>query len=217
MTLDLTNDLTLADGLERVTYTPVRGPSAFTLDALRRPLTKKEAAESYGEYAEIMASWHFQMAAVAGRACVPGDAITDEDGVAWTLLELDPLKMLGKWRAKGINLSLLLTETLAIQVYAETRNTIGARKWEWVDATTPAATIAAHVHVLGGDSTLEPAGRRELVPRVRITFAAPAAPFLFSGVYSFVRATGQRYVFRGYDAPRALQVLQTVNAEEVSG
>lgn len=101
MTLDIDNDISLADGSESVTVTLKRadGDTALAVvGALRRVLDR--SYQSFGGVALIGDElvWNVPDNQLAGAELQRGDTITDAASISWTILAAEKLTIATRWR-----------------------------------------------------------------------------------------------------------------------
>jgi hypothetical protein len=102
MTLSLSDDWRLIDGIELVTFTPGNptGVPVAGVRALRRVLQRNEisALAMLGVEPDDLV-WHLWDATLAGAIPRNGDTITDSAAVTWTILALGHATLDTRWRA----------------------------------------------------------------------------------------------------------------------
>jgi hypothetical protein len=104
--LDASNDFAQCmDGLESVTLRRRDSGETLALSAaLRRRTTTQEAEPSGGAARQADAVWHVQMPAEEAPPQL-GDVLIDAAGIRWTILEVEPERLLGRWKCTARNLS----------------------------------------------------------------------------------------------------------------
>lgn len=136
MTIDTVGDWVVWDNREPVTLTSVAtagDTEQDVLEALRRPLTNREIAASYGVYTARDVRWLLPVELVDG-SIKPRDRITDEDDVVWTVLEVLPKAALGCfWRTICRALAIVeeLKDLITVEVPTIGQSATGAITRTW--------------------------------------------------------------------------------------
>jgi|GEM_PF-607303 len=101
---------TVADGWEQVRWVPSAGGQqdpairpedpaveGYPAEALRRSVSRQEAAQSGGQYTATDVLWHLAADSLP-QAPAPGDWIVDSQGVRYRVLRVDSLAAAGRYR-----------------------------------------------------------------------------------------------------------------------
>jgi hypothetical protein len=207
MPIDMSGDLAMVDGLVTVRYR-VYGTTANRMaDALRVSPRRRDPIDSKAGALEIMAVWRVGALDINGISPRPGDAITDRQGVVWTVLESTYHHLIQQWELRCTNLSLYLTTRIRVEVRTEEQDAVGSLAWVWSTVGEGAPDVA-RIHPFTGTSQLESNGRRRLEPDVRIVVNTS---FKFTDAMRIVDArTNEIYEVLGYDNPDSFEFLQVL-------
>lgn len=205
MSLMLTDDMAVADGLEAVTLLARDGNELATVEgALRRAVTTAEAASSNGLYQQGDVRWHLPTAALADAPPL-GSRLVDAAGGEWTVLTVERATLSTRWACATRNLALAggLDEQVTIQIAAVSQGEHGEPMLTWSDWRT---NVAARLQPLSAEVTIEHQRRM-----VRVTHVAYlAAPWALSPVHRMVRGETTYAVLRLRRAER-IDVLTEVD------
>ena len=124
----------VVDGLEEVTLAPPDGllgvQSVEVESALRRAVSKREAAASQGKYTTSDTAWHFPLS--AGTPYL-GGTITDGDGGEWRILEAHKETLSARWRCICRELAIIggLDTYITIQKRTASKASDGSAVYTW--------------------------------------------------------------------------------------
>ena len=157
------------DGLEAVTLTNRGGSAQSISHALRKALGQREAAASNGEYLASDLVWHFPISEATTAPAI-GAAITDADGVTWTVLETTKYVVAGVYRCVSRVLSIVAdSQTLVtIQHASWAKGTAGALEPTWSDQYT---AVRAQIQPLKGERVVSE-GQVGMTADTAVYFAA---------------------------------------------
>ncbi len=167
---DIADDLeTVADGLGAVTLTHRNGAEEVIASALRRAVSKREAASSHGKYTTADTNFHFQSDAVDTSPKV-GEIITDSDG-DWTILEVGTQTLGTRYRCVCRNLAIFhdLHTLVTIQLATFAKGTGGAQEPTW---STWRENVRAKIVIDRQEFSVEH-GRQQAPKQASVFFASP--------------------------------------------
>jgi hypothetical protein len=160
LTLDVSGDWSVWDGVEQVTVYPTpRNDLTFfpVSNALGRSLTFAEVAPSGGVYTRNDRVWLLPVATsqalTAEFPLVPGFAVVDGTGSTWTVLEVGLNTLKSHWRCVTRNLVLAagLRDTVTIIRPRVTYGPSGSPAYDWSNATAIVTDLPARVQPTAGN------------------------------------------------------------------
>ncbi len=208
MSLTLTDDLAMADGLETVTLEARDGSELATIaGALRRAITTAEAAASNGWHQTGDVRWHLPVAALP-EAPPLGSRLVDAADGQWTVLAVERATLGTRWACDTRNLALTggLDERVTIQLAAVSKGEHGEPILAWSDWRTG---VAARVQPQSAEATVEHQRRMVRVSHV----AYLAEPLELSHLHRIVRGDTNYAVLRLRRAER-IDALTEVDLAE---
>jgi hypothetical protein len=144
--------LEAVDGLEAVTLNSASGATTAVTGALRLRITEQEAAASGGRYTRRDVRWHLPAAQVTIAPQI-GATITDGQGQAWTIRQVDHDTRSSRWRCwcRLMQLATVLEDRVHVQQASWSKDDHGGLVPTWSNWKTdlparvqPAeATVAA--------------------------------------------------------------------------
>lgn len=208
MTLQLTDDLAMADGLEPVTLLARDGSELATIEsALRRAVTTTEAAASNGLYQQGDVRWHVPVSALAEAPALGTRLVDGADG-QWTVLGVERATLGTRWACTTRNLALTggLSERVTIQLATVSKGEHGEPVLLWNDWRTG---VAARVQPQTAEVSIE--HQRRMVRLTHIAYLAE--PLELSSLHRVVRGDATYAVLRLRRAER-IDALTEVDLAE---
>jgi head-tail adaptor len=209
-----------ADALEAVTLTSLSGSQTAISQALRMRISEQEAVASGGVYTRRDVKWHLPASALVSPPQL-GATITDGQGQAWTIFEVDHDTRSSRYACwcktvkpaaatlspAALALLASLTERIHIQQAAWSKDTHGALVASWSNWRT---NLAARIQPVAGVAVVE---HEQSLIRVthRVFLAEPVN--ITEKHRIFYPATGELFHVRGYESasrPDALFAIEAV-------
>lgn len=215
MPLDLSQDYRIFDNLEAGTLTSKRtsGDVMFPVEqALRRALTKKELADSYGRYTGLDVVWHLPKDLIPAVDPKPGDIWTDDETETdWTILEAKFNTLKSMWRCVSRDPVIVFDLRQLLDVYEPTAalGVTGVREPVYAASYT---AIAGRIQEADG-SQVEDRGKRGTLKRFNIFVADQ----LTLTTDSQIRHNGTIYSVKGWRGRESIGQLMTITAETQFG
>lgn len=206
--LDIADDFRSFDALEGIVLRSRDGHHETAIpQALRRAVTRREAAPSAGIYTQADTRWHFESAAVESAPEV-GGSIVDTTGRVWRVLAVSHETLSRRWTCWSRELALAggLTEVITIQEATWTKGESGALTPTWSDWR-----VQLRAHVQPATSALATEHRlRELPRRYRVYLAEEVA---VNANHRIVHGAAIYHVL-GFERPARIDELFVIHAEQ---
>lgn len=201
MTLSLSADYLIFDGLEAVTLTdPANGDTLSVASALRREVKASEAGVSNGRYTQHDVKWEIPVT-LATTAPRMGGSITDGDGTIWKILAVDKATLGTRYRCwcRQLQIPADLSQTVDIELGTPLPSTTGMYSFRW---ETVYSSLAARIQPIEQTDTRE-GERRILEQSFRVYLGQDVIVDARHRVYEPL--TGRRF-----------RVLRVVNRESLT-
>ncbi|MBX3411569.1 MAG: hypothetical protein KF708_02535 [Pirellulales bacterium] len=206
--LDVADDFRSFDALEGIVLRSRSGLHETAIArALRRSVTRREAAPSAGFYTQADTRWHFESGAVETEPEV-GGTILDATGRIWRVLGVSHETLSQRWTCWSRELSLAggLTDVITIQQAAWTKGEAGALVASWSDYLAP---LRARVQPEG--SAIATQHRLRSVPRrYRVYLAEEVAV----DANHRIMHGSEIYHVLGFERPSRIDELFVILAEQ---
>lgn len=211
--LNLSNDLSIMDGAQTITWQPRTTSQTLTIPgAVPRASEQNAPGANDGSHQQYDLVWHLPASEFKAKQTSPksGDEFVDAQGMVWTVLTAELATQQSRWKCqtRRFELDVQFDERVTIQQAQHTKDTTGAVQRSWV---TIHSNVPARIQTLAAEIADAHQAKAQRV-NVFIYFACEQT---LERETRIVANGGQVYQVTGYERPEQLDKYFVLTATQI--